>query len=147
MQGRKAKIPKKLYEYDFLSAIKYEQSAEGRVRLLALHQIKEGKRITEVVKMVKRHRNSVSRWITNFGKEGIDGLKNKPGRGRKSKFPPEKFNKLKEEVLFFQENRTGGRVRGKDVKLVMEDKFKVVCSISAVYRAMHSAGMTWISAC
>ena len=146
MRGRKAKIPKALYECDFLNLIKHEQSAEVRVRFLALQHIKDGKRIREAGRMVKKHEKSLKNWITKFEKEGIDGLRNKTGRGRKSKFPSEKLSNLKEEVLFLQENRVGGRVRVEDIKIVMRDKFNVVCSIAAVYRVLNSAGMTWISA-
>jgi transposase len=146
VRGRKAKIPKSLYECDFLNLIKHEQSAEVRVRLLALQHVKDGKRIREAGRMVKKHEKSLRNWITKFEKEGINGLRNNTGRGRKRKLPSEKLNQLKKEVISLQENRSGGRIRGKDVMEVMKEKFNIVCSLSVVYRALHSAGMTWISA-
>ena len=38
--------------------------------------------IDEISEILSVHRNTVSNWIDSFEKEGIEGLKIKPGRGR-----------------------------------------------------------------
>ena len=37
---------------------------------------------------VHAHRTSVSAWIENFNAQGLEGLKQKPGQGRKPAFSP-----------------------------------------------------------
>ncbi len=44
----------------------------------------------EVGTIVGLHQVSVNNWLNRYEKEGIDGLKTKPGRGRKPILDPEK---------------------------------------------------------
>ena len=49
-----------------------------------------GKPAYEVAKdrRVRAHRTSVCNWIDDFTREGLSGLKQKPGQGRKPAFSP-----------------------------------------------------------
>jgi hypothetical protein len=48
----------------------------------------EGKSLTETGRIVGMGRLIVRRWVSRFIVKRIEGLKDKPGRGRKPSFPP-----------------------------------------------------------
>jgi len=54
MQGRRNQYLEDLKKYNFNEILKKEKNSKIQIRLLALQQVKEGKRITEVAKMGKR---------------------------------------------------------------------------------------------
>lgn len=67
----------------------------------------EGKRQEDVAAEVDVSVVSVNKWSQRFVAEGLDGLKDKPGRGRKSSIPPE----VVEKVLTKATQPPAGRTR------------------------------------
>jgi DNA-directed RNA polymerase specialized sigma24 family protein len=63
-----------------------ENRIATRARMLLLRA--EGKRQIEVGKILRVHRNTVRLWEKRYREKGIDGLKDKPGRGRQPVFSP-----------------------------------------------------------
>jgi hypothetical protein len=63
-----------------------ENRIATRARMLLLRA--EGKRQMEVADTLKVHRNTVRLWEKRFRAEGMDGLRDKPGRGRRPSFSP-----------------------------------------------------------
>lgn len=63
---------------------------------------------------------SLMNWVNSFRKHGIEALEEKEGRGVKSMLPSEHQEAFKKAVLELQENRKGGRVRGKDIMELMK---------------------------
>ena len=57
----------------------------GRIILL----LAAGNSISQISRMVGIRRRQVAKWAKRFLKHGIDGLADKPGRGRKPFFPSE----------------------------------------------------------
>ena len=77
-------------EQEALEKLVKDQLAENRIatraRMLLLRA--EGKRQMEVAETLKVHRNTVRLWEKRFRAEGLEGLRDKPGRGRKPGFSP-----------------------------------------------------------
>jgi len=67
------------------------------------------------------------------------------GRGRYKKLPTGKEAELKKEILLLQENRDGGRVIGKDVRVLLKEKYEVEYSLSSVYVLLDRLNLTWIT--
>ena len=65
---------------------KLENKIATRTRMLLLRE--EGKRQTEVGKLLKVHRNTVRLWEKRYKQKWVKGLYDKPGRGRRPTFPP-----------------------------------------------------------
>jgi hypothetical protein len=63
-----------------------ENRIASRARMLLLRA--EGKRQMEVADILKAHRNTVRLWEKRFRAEGVEGLRDKPGRGRRPTFSP-----------------------------------------------------------
>jgi len=57
-------------------------------RATAVLLVAEGKSLSEVGRMVGMGRRIVRRWVCRFNAQRIEGLKDKPGRGRKPTFSP-----------------------------------------------------------
>jgi transposase len=145
VKGRKAKLPEALFEHDFKILAKKEPHARTRIRLLILAHIKEGKSITEVSNDFKISRVTVHFWLRRLNSEGINGLKEKEGRGANLKLSADKHKAFKQAVLALQHNRNGGRIRGEDVLKLMKEKFGVNCSIDTVYRTLSRVKLVWIT--
>jgi hypothetical protein len=61
-----------------------------RRKAWALLLLAEGKAAYEVAKdrRVRAHRTTISVWLSSYLAEGLEGLKQKPGQGRKAAFSP-----------------------------------------------------------
>jgi len=131
---------------DFKTLSKRDAHPRERVRYLAFAHLKDGKKIADVAAMLMITRMSIYNWIKLFLNEGMQGLKEKDGRGRKSRLPLSQREAFKQAVLELQASRSGGRIQGKDVLQLMEEKFGIRCSLRSVYHHLHRAQLVWISA-
>lgn len=95
--------------------------------------------------MVKITLKALMNWVDRFIKKVIEGLKDQHGRGSKPLLPNKEFDALRQSVLELQANRLGGRIRGKDVLKLMEDKFGIYPSKSNVYDTLKRADLVWIT--
>src|SRR5262249_21653876 len=77
---------------------------------------------------------------------GIDGIKEKPGRGKKPFILDSESAAFRAAVLELQEERSGGVIIGKDVLQLMKDKYGIKCSLKSAYNHLKRARLVWISA-
>ena len=84
-------------------------------------------------------------WIVRFKKNEITGLKEKAGRGAKPHLPPESYEAFRSAVLELQAKRKGGRIKGRDILELMENKFGITPSRSSVYDTLKRADLVWIT--
>ena len=145
MRGRKAKLPKELFDHDFAGMAKTEVHARTRLRFLILSHVQEGRTVTEVSKTFRISQHSIYTWLQRLKAKGINGLIEKRGRGAKQKLSPDQHESFKKAVLELQHNRRGGRIRGEDVLRLMKKKFDVDCSVYTAYRALARVSLVWIS--
>jgi transposase len=78
--------------------------------------------------------------------EGVEGLRDKTGKGRKRKLSPEREEEFRQQVEELQEEREGGRVRGQDVQVLLKEKFCIDHALPSVYHVLDRCGLSWISA-
>lgn len=135
----------KLAGIDFFRLAKKEPHPRARIRLLALGHLGSGKTKTEVTEMFQVSFPTLRLWLTRFIAEGIDGLQEKEGKGRKRKLLPEQEEEFRRQVEQLQENREGGRVRGQDVQILLKEKFHVDHALPSVYHVLERCGLSWIS--
>ena len=82
---------------------------------MAFAHLREGKTLTETAASVRVDLRSLLRWIKRFRREGLEGLKDKVGRGAKPLIPAEHQEAFRQAVLELQEKRTGDYIRGRDI--------------------------------
>jgi transposase len=145
MRGRKAASIEGIQQYDFDKLAKTEGNARERRRFLAFAHIREGKTFTETAIAIRVKLRTLMNWIRQFKNEGIEGLKDKAGRGAKPFLPEEHRLAFKEAVLELQKNREGGRIRGSDVLELMRTKYGVDPSLRTVYDTLKRAELVWIT--
>jgi transposase len=145
MRGRKAKSLDKLDHHDFTSLLKTKGNPRERRRYLAFAHLQEGKSFTETAKMVKVQLRTLMNWVKNFRKNGLEGLKDQQGRGAKPHLSDTDLVAFQQAVLELQSGRTGGRIKGRDVLLLMEKKFGIRSSRSSMYDTLKRADLVWIT--
>jgi|SRR5665647_882157 len=69
------------------------------IRLMALIQIAKGKSSRELECIFDKSHSRICVWVNNFNKYGLDGLKDKSGRGRISRLSKSELDELKDVVL------------------------------------------------
>lgn len=145
MRGRKATQIEGIERYDFDKLAKTEGNARERRRFLAFAHIREGKTFTETAFAIRVKLRTLMNWVKRFKTEGLEGLKDKSGRGAKPFLPAEHRTAFREAVLELQEKRKGGRIRGSDVLELMKTKYGVNPSLRTVYDTLKKADLVWIT--
>jgi transposase len=135
-----------LAETDFFQLAKRESNSRIRIRLLALGHLRAGKTKLEVINMFRIVFPTLREWLLRFIAEGVDGLRDKQGRGRKRKLSAEQEEDFRQQIERLQESREGGRVRGQDVQVLLKEKFCVDHALPSVYHVLERCGLSWISA-
>lgn len=145
MRGRKSKPLKGLNEYNFENLLNTEGNARERRRYLAFAHLRDGRSFTEAAMMVKIKLRTRMNWVQNFRKKGIEGLKDQPGRGAKPHLSSDRLEAFRQSVLELQAGRQGGRIKGRDVLQLMEEKFGIQISRSSTYDTLKRADLVWIT--
>ena len=145
MRGRKAKELEGIDLHDFKQLARTKGSPRERRRYLAFAHIQEGKSFTKAAEAVMVSYRSLMNWINDYRKHGIEALEEKEGRGMKPMLPSADQAAFKQAVLELQENRKGGRVRGKDIMELMKEKYGINPCLNTVYNTLKKVGLVWIT--
>jgi len=136
----------KLAGTNFFQLAKKNSDQKMHVRLLALGHLESGKTKTEVAEIFQISFPTLRNWLTRFLTEGIEGLRDRKGKGRKRKLPAVREEELRQQVEELQKSRKGGRVRGQDVQVLLKEKFCIDYALPSVYHVLDRCGLSWISA-
>lgn len=145
MKGKKRVLAKTIDSIDFQALAKTAAHPRERLRYLAFIHIQEGRSNTEIADMFKIHRRTVGEWIRKFNEEGLEGLREKEGRGAKQKLCISEHEAFRKAVLELQDKKNGGRIKGGDILKLMKEQFNITCSLKSVYNALHRVDLVWIS--
>lgn len=80
---KKVTLPANFYNYDFTELAKKERNHILKTRYFAFSLLQNGNTVKKTAKFLGKSSRMVHRWINAFIAHGIDGLKDKKGRGRK----------------------------------------------------------------
>jgi transposase len=138
-------FPRLVGSFDFVSNIKKESNGRMRTRLLALQNLKEGKKVVDICSHLKIARDRVRAWAKRFVSDGVDGLRELPGRGRKSKLLEHQKIAVAEFIEEKAKSNTGGRIFGKDIVSFISTTFGKKYSETSAYNLMHELGFGWIT--
>jgi transposase len=145
MKGRPRKPLEDIQNYNFKKLAKTTKNPRERLRFLAFTHIQEGKTYADVAAIMKVAYKTVWDWSKKFTNEGLEGLRDKPGRGSKPNLPKNKQEAFREAVLQLGANRKGGRIRGKDIVDLLDKQFHVKSSLRSVYDTLQRVGLVWIT--
>ena len=132
-------------DIDFASLAKKEKNARMQQRLLALAHFQDGKSRYKIAEYLKVSRTSVNKWISEFLRYGLEGLKEAPRSGRPTKLTQMQLEQLSTYIEQQAARTTGGRLTGYDVQAYILANFDVDYELSNVYRILHAQGFSWIT--
>jgi len=84
---------------DLNNIIKFDEKFRARKRAEAILLSYKGKTVKEITDILDVKKQAVWIWFKNFEKDGIEGLQEKPGRGRKSPLRDLDINDVKDIVI------------------------------------------------
>jgi transposase len=138
-------LPEGLQAHDFHTLAKNEPHARTRVRLLGMAHLQEGWSTHAIATALRVHETTVHGWVLRFKTAGLDGLKESPRSGATRKLPANQEAKFKDAVISLQEQRSGGRITGHDIRALLEEQFQVSCCLNSVYNLLARLGLVWIT--
>lgn len=99
----------------------------------------------EIALSLRVSKITVQGWVQRFKAGGLDGLRESPRSGAKRKLEASQEGLFKEAVFRLQEQRSGGRATGHDVKALLEERFQVRCCLASVYNLLARLDLVWIT--
>jgi len=116
-------------------------------RLLALAAVYDGMNRTEAARVGGMDRQTLRDWVHRFNELGSEGLTNKEGAGRPRLITDEQMQELARIVEAGPDPQIDGVVRWRQIDLVrvIEERFGVVCSDSAVANYLAELGFSHIT--
>ncbi len=130
---KKVKLPANFFNYDFVKLAKKEKNAALKIRYLALSHIADGKTVIEVAAIVHKSSRMIHRWLNKLSKFGIDGLKDKPGRGRNLCLPNEKEAEFIKAILDFKKTYNKNKITGRNIQKLLKNKYSIECTLPTAY--------------
>jgi transposase len=123
--------------------IRSETHAKVVRRLQAVLGVLEGQSLSTLAVQVQLSERSIYVWVGRYNAQGVRGLRDLPGRGRRKALKPEQEDQLKARL------RTGATaadgvctLRGEDVRHILAEEFGVVRGLQATYDLLHSLGFS-----
>jgi transposase len=92
----------------------------------------EGRSSQQVAAIVKMHPVTVSHWLSRYEQDGLEGLKIKPGRGRKPILDADK------DVVIVRKAVEKERQRLKQAKLIIEKELHKEMSLKTIKRFLKA---------
>jgi transposase len=116
------------------------------LRLYAVYQVSLGKPSRQLEELYNTSFKQILNWVDRFEKEGVDGLKDKSGRGRKAGLSIEELAELKEIILDKSPTDFGynsGTWSGPLVLEVIKKQYKIEYKIAQVYNLLKKMGLSY----
>lgn len=108
--------------------------------------LQEGREYHEIATALRVPKITVQGWVQRFKAAGLNGLRESPRNGAQRKWVAAREAEFKEAVMGLQDQRTGGRVTGHDIRALLEEQFQVTCCLNSVYNLLARLDLVWITA-
>jgi len=120
----------------------------GRVcqRILMIANLLEGMEPEEAGRLVGLSRTAAYEWHNRYEEEGVEGLRDRPRRGRAPRVDAATAARFKERIVVGAEFARDGVVafRGIDAQRILKEEFDLECSLSSTYRLLHRVKLSWL---
>jgi transposase len=116
----------------------------GKTRFLRLRAVilaLGGRSAPEIAAALGAGRRTVQEWVARYNAEGVDGLSDRPGRGRPCRLTAPQLEQLRHRIDAGPTPEDGAcTLRGPEVRALLEREFGVAYSLPAVYFLLHRLG-------
>ena len=114
------------------------------LRLLALWKIQKGCTEREVCRLLSKTPNTIRKWRKHYEQGGLERLL-KIGEGRGRKALCSKREILEKGIAELEQERSGGRIRCKEVVDYLRTQYQIDYTCSGMYKVLHRLGFSWIT--
>jgi transposase len=119
------------------AAYGHELNAFLRIRIRCLLRIAEGETAQELAPKLGLHVETIRLWARNYRREGLVGLKLKPGRGKPKTVSAGQVEKIKEWIR-------AGRVRTlEEAQEMVSRNFQRTYTKTGIWRLFKSIGISY----
>lgn len=123
-----------------------EKDSRSSSRIRAVYLALMGKTAPQIATVLGYSRRTVQKWIYAYNKKGIEGLKDRHGRGQKSKLNTDQMQWLRQRI----EEGPGPEdsvcvFGGKDIQRIIKQRFGVDYHINSIYRLLRRLGYSYVS--
>lgn len=116
-----------------------------RQRLRIVYWACCGETAEQIVERVGLSRRCVQEWVARYNAEGLDGLNDRPGRGRKLPLYPQQIEQLKKRLDEGPQKADGVCVfTGPLIRELIEQELNKSLTLSATYYLLHAIGYSWL---
>lgn len=84
---------------DILALIKAKEDYRTGIKLYAILQVSKGVATRKLEELYQTSFKQITNWVHRFEEAGVEGLKDKPGLGRKSTLNEEQLSRIRELIL------------------------------------------------
>jgi len=84
---------------DIQALIKTKEDYKTGIKLYAIFQVSKGVATRKLEELYQTSFKQITNWVHRFEEAGVEGLKDKPGRGRKSTLSDEQLTRIRELIL------------------------------------------------
>ncbi len=117
----------------------YRQETDGKIkiRIYALWKMSEGNAAKSVAKSIGYSYNAVLTWLQRYRTQGLSGLKDKEGRGRKRQISEEGIHELRDLA------RKGELATLQKSRILIEGGYDINYSVSGLWRLFKRIDLSW----
>ena len=116
-----------------------------RQRLRIIYWASCGETAEEIVERVGLSRRRVQDWVARYNADGLDGLQDRPGRGRKLPLDEQQTEQLKKHLDAGPDESAGVCVfTGPVIRQLIAQKFNKSLTLSTTYYLLHAIGYSWL---
>jgi transposase len=123
-----------------------QQSGRVCQRVLMIANLLEGMEPEEAARLAGLGRTAAYEWHNRYEEDGVEGLRDRPRRGRPPRVDAATAARLKERIVAGADLARDGVVafRALDVQRILQEEFAVECSLSSTYRLLHRIKLSWL---
>ena len=121
-----------------------EKDARVSKRIWMVWQARSGLTEPQITTAIGMARRTVQDWVQRYNAEGLAGLQDRVGRGRKPILSLEEQQAVAERLEEGPKEGDVCSLRGLDFQQFIEDQFGKRMSLSTVYDLLHELGYEWL---
>lgn len=118
-----------------------EQDAKLSKRMQMVVLALEGYTAPAIARSLSCSRRVCQQWVQRYNVDGLEGLQDKPGRGKPPLLTATEQEQLKQRIDAGPTSEDGVcTLRGKDIQRILEEEFGKSRSLGTVYYLLHQLG-------
>lgn len=99
----------------------------------------------EIARALGFSRKAVAMWVSQYNYRGLEGLVDRPRRGRPCELKPQQLAELKARLDQGSTPEDGvSSLRGRDVQRIVEEQFGVLYCLNNIYDLLHRLGYSYL---